>query len=91
MEEAGRQAEGDGIAIEAIGHAGAGGIERALDAAFASGRLDAGGLEDQTATIGQLQGQLRAAHLRAHLETRPLLSAEQIARYDQLRGYTAAK
>ena len=65
--------------------------ERALDAAFASGRLDAGGLEDQTAAIGQLQGQLRATHLRAHLETRPLLSAEQIARYDQLRGYPAAK
>ena len=35
-----------------------------------------------------LQAKLRAVHLRAHLETRPVLSAQQITHYDQLRGYT---
>ena len=41
----------------------------------------------ETAAIAGLQGRLRAVHLAAHLETRALLSAEQIARYDALRGY----
>jgi hypothetical protein len=33
---------------------------------------------------------LRAVHLAAHLETRPLLDPEQIATYRRLRGYGAA-
>jgi hypothetical protein len=40
-----------------------------------------------TGAIAELQGRLRAVHLSAHLETRALLNPDQIARYEQLRGY----
>jgi hypothetical protein len=37
-----------------------------------------------------VQGQLRAIHLRAHLETRSTLSEAQVAEYVRLRGYDAS-
>ena len=61
--------------------------EQALDRLFASGEITADRLAAETAAIGELQGQLRSVHLAAHLETRPLLNPEQIARYQHLRGY----
>lgn len=61
--------------------------ERELDARFAAADLDAAELDRRVAEIAALQGKLRAAHLRAHLVTRAALGAEQIARYDALRGY----
>lgn len=64
--------------------------EAALDSAFAAGGVDPAQLEQRLQQIAALQGQLRTAHLRAHLDMRALLSAEQIARYDELRGYSAA-
>ena len=63
--------------------------EGELDAAFAAGRIDAGMLKTQTDEVAALMGRLRAAHLAAHLETKPLLTAEQIARYNALRGYSS--
>lgn len=63
--------------------------ERALDAMFAKGEIDAGKLRAATSEIARLQGELRAAHLAAHLETRRLLSPQQITKYDELRGYAA--
>jgi Spy/CpxP family protein refolding chaperone len=63
--------------------------ERALDAMFAKGEIDASKLRAATAEIARLQGELRAAHLAAHLEMRRLLSPEQIKKYDELRGYAA--
>ena len=65
--------------------------ESELDAAFAAGRIDGATLAAQTGTIAALIGRLRAVHLAAHLETRPLLSAEQIAAYVSLRGYGGDK
>jgi hypothetical protein len=62
--------------------------ERRLDDGFASGSIVPDILRAETAAIAELQGKLRAVHLTAHLETRVLLSPEQIARYDALRGYT---
>jgi predicted nucleic acid-binding Zn-ribbon protein len=47
-------------------------------------------MEALTLQIGQLNGRLRAAHLKAHLLTAQILSTAQIARYDQLRGYKTA-
>jgi hypothetical protein len=35
----------------------------------------------------ELQARLLSVHPAVHLETRALLSADQIARYEQLRGY----
>ncbi|HEV7906364.1 MAG TPA: periplasmic heavy metal sensor [Pyrinomonadaceae bacterium] len=64
--------------------------ERALDALFAKGEIDAEKLRAATAEIALLQGNLRAAHLAAHLEMRRLLSPAQIRKYDELRGYTGA-
>jgi len=61
--------------------------ERALDRQFAEGVIAADRLADATAKIAALQGRLRAVHLSAHLETRPLLGQEQLAAYRRLRGY----
>ncbi len=61
--------------------------ERALEAAFADARIDAALLKAKTDAIAALMGRLRAVHLVAHIESRPLLRPEQIADYDKLRGY----
>lgn len=78
------------------------GRERALDAAFKRGAFKKGAFKDeafkdgaltpdglarQTADIAAVQGRLRAVHLAAHLEMRRLLSPQQVAAYDGLRGY----
>lgn len=62
--------------------------EAALDAAFAAGNVAAADLRRRLHEIADLQAELRLAHLAAHLETRALLRADQVARYDELRGYT---
>ena len=61
--------------------------EKALDAAFAAGSIDEKSLAGMTSEIASLQARLRAAHLKAHLATKRILTAEQVARYDVLRGY----
>ncbi|HEY1268692.1 MAG TPA: Spy/CpxP family protein refolding chaperone [Candidatus Binatia bacterium] len=65
--------------------------ERELDQLFASGSIDNAKLDSTLADIGRLQGELRAAHLRAHLEQKKILTPEQVANYDELRGYTSAE
>jgi Spy/CpxP family protein refolding chaperone len=62
-------------------------LERELDAAFSKRNIDRAWLNDLTARIGARHAALRATHLEAHIETAALLSPEQIARYDALRGY----
>jgi hypothetical protein len=64
--------------------------ERELDAAFAETRIDDALLKAKTDEIATLMGRLRAVHLAAHLESRPLLTAQQIADYAKLRGYAGA-
>jgi Spy/CpxP family protein refolding chaperone len=61
--------------------------EAELDRAFVSGTADRTEVIRQLAVIGQLNGELRAVHILAHMETRALLTAEQVARYDIGRGY----
>ena len=63
--------------------------EKALDRAFSSGAIDEPRLRELTGRIAGLQAELRAAHLKAHLETKQVLTARQVARYDALRGYGA--
>jgi hypothetical protein len=60
--------------------------EQALDQLFAKGDITPNRLAAATAAIAELQGRLRSVHLAAHLETRALLNADQLARYQQLRG-----
>lgn len=64
--------------------------ETALDRLFANGNATREAVERVLAQIGTLRAQLRGVHLNAHVALRPLLSDHQVARYDQLRGYTAA-
>ncbi len=64
--------------------------ERALDLAFSSRQIDAASLSAHTQRIGQLQAQLRKAHLETHLQQTALLKPEQISRYAQLRGYAGS-
>lgn len=63
--------------------------ERNLDRSFAGGAITPDDVTAGTAAIGLLQGRLRAVHLLAHLETRAILTASQIALYQTLRGYDA--
>ena len=63
--------------------------EQTLDQLFAKGEITRDRLATETAAIGELQGRLRSVHLSAHLETRAVLNPDQIARYEQLRGYGA--
>ena len=62
--------------------------ERLLDQLFARGEITSERLTAETAGISDIQGRLRTVHLAAHLETRAILTPEQVAQYDKLRGYT---
>ena len=61
--------------------------ERALEDAFRAGTITEKSLRKMLAEIARSRTQLRFIHLSAHLETPVLLTHEQIARYDALRGY----
>jgi Spy/CpxP family protein refolding chaperone len=61
--------------------------ERALDRAFVNGAIGPATLRSQVGAIAILQGELRAVHLEAHLAQHALLTLEQVAQYDVLRGY----
>jgi hypothetical protein len=61
--------------------------ERALDALFASGAVGREVLAEAVRAVAILTGEYRLSHLEAHRRTRAVLSTEQIARYDELRGY----
>ncbi len=62
-------------------------LEQQLDQGFAAGTIDRARLEQLTGAIALLQGRLRAAHLQAHLAMKRLLTPQQVASYDRLRGY----
>ena len=61
--------------------------ERELDALFAEAQATDEKVEAVLEEIAALQARLRGAHLRAHIAQRDIMSDDQIARYDALRGY----
>jgi hypothetical protein len=61
--------------------------EAALERAFSTGAVDDAGLRRSLGEIATLQGELRYTHLKYHLAMRALLTSEQVASYDALRGY----
>lgn len=61
--------------------------ESELDALFAEERIDESSLRAVVGAIAELQGRLRAAHLKHHLKMKTLLSPQQLAKYEGLRGY----
>jgi Spy/CpxP family protein refolding chaperone len=64
--------------------------ERELDRLFATNEIDVPTLQRVVQAIAQLQGELRIAHLQAHVDMKRILSLDQIAQYDVLRGYGAS-
>ena len=63
--------------------------EAGLDKLFADGSISRQRLSAGTKDIAGLQGELRDAHLQAHLSMRSILSEAQRKRYDELRGYNS--
>lgn len=61
--------------------------EKHLDRLFATKVIDTNSLDTATRDIADVQGRLRAAHLRYHLAMTNVMTAHQIAMYAQLRGY----
>lgn len=61
--------------------------EAELDSLFLVRAITAESLQTALDRLGKLQGELRFAHLRAHLHMAEILTAEQMRRYSQLRGY----
>ncbi len=61
--------------------------ESALEVLFTARQADEVQTGALIASIAQLQGELRLVHVNAHVATARLLSVEQIAAYDRLRGY----
>ena len=65
-------------------------LERRLDALFAQQKAAAEPVDATLAEIGAAQARYRGSHLRTHIEATKLLTPDQVARYDALRGYTGA-
>ena len=61
--------------------------EAAIEAGFREQQLSEQTLQELIMASAQARAQLRYVHLSRHLQTPPLLTAEQIARYNTLRGY----
>jgi Spy/CpxP family protein refolding chaperone len=61
--------------------------ERKLDALFASGAAAALSVTEALSRVGAAQAGVRGAHLQAHLEQVRILTPQQVAEYNRLRGY----
>lgn len=62
--------------------------EERLDSLFSGGTASASTVDAAALEAAGLQGKLRSAHLRYHLEMMSLLAPAQVATYRRLRGYT---
>jgi Spy/CpxP family protein refolding chaperone len=63
--------------------------ERDLDRLFARKTATPQQLTEALLRVAQAQAQVRGAHLQAHLEQVRILTPEQVARYNRLRGYAS--
>ncbi|HEY1025202.1 MAG TPA: hypothetical protein VGE26_08570 [Sphingobacteriaceae bacterium] len=61
--------------------------EAKLNTLFASGKISDGAVIYYTNKIGLYWGEVRNAHLQAYLKTRSVLTAEQLRKYNRLKGY----
>jgi hypothetical protein len=64
-------------------------LERKLNSHFAKGTITEKLLLELLEEIVQVRKQLRYVHLSAHLKTPNILTTEQIALYNKLRGYSS--
>jgi Spy/CpxP family protein refolding chaperone len=65
--------------------------ERRLNVLFAKGEADDEKITSLVRQIGALEAEIRLVHLRANIEMRRVLTADQIKKYDQERGYSGAQ
>ena len=65
--------------------------EAELDSLFSVSAANEESLIALVEKIAALKGELRVTHLKYHLRMKETLSAAQIARYDELRGYGDGK
>ena len=63
--------------------------EQRLDRELREGSVDVTAIEERLTRIGELNGRLRFAHIRAHFVTAELLTGDQRTKYGRLRGYGA--
>ena len=61
--------------------------EKQLDGLFASKTVTSGSLEAALGKVAQARERVRGVHLQAHLDQVRILTGEQVARYNLLRGY----
>ena len=61
--------------------------QRRLEEGFRAGALSVADLPGRVVEVSRLEGELAAAHLLAHLHTAAVLTPDQIAAYNRLRGY----
>jgi hypothetical protein len=61
--------------------------EKQLDSLYVTQKMSEIQLRTIVGEISKLQGELRFTHLNAHLEMKKILSPQQVAKYDELRGY----
>ncbi|HUF03137.1 MAG TPA: hypothetical protein VMM38_03090 [Aridibacter sp.] len=62
-------------------------LEKELDELYTKKLVNAKNLEEKLLKIGEVRSRLRFVHLSAHLKTPSILTAEQINKYNELRGY----
>ena len=62
-------------------------LETELELAFRTQTIDEASLEAQLTMLADKYGELRLLHLRTHLVAIKLLTPQQLAHYDELRGY----
>lgn len=65
--------------------------EAALESLYASQQASAENTQRMVREIASLQAAYRIAHLNAHLSMKQVLSPEQVALYDRMRGYDGTK
>lgn len=65
--------------------------ERELEMMFEQVIVNEKTLLEKVLEIAKLKGELRFVHLNAHLKQKEILTEEQIASYNKLRGYSGIK
>jgi Spy/CpxP family protein refolding chaperone len=65
-------------------------IEKSLDDAFTNKSITIDSLQEKVEASAEVYAQLRVIHLKYHLQMVDILSEEQVAQYNHLRGYTKA-
>ncbi len=65
-------------------------LEAELERGFRERSITGGELRDLLGRIGTVYADLRYVHLSAHLAMTDIVTAEQVAKYNELRGYGVA-